>query len=526
MSGEGDVMERVRALGLCLDDAVVTGVSIGLPSADASGRVQEFSSPFDFERLFEGLCGISALPDEDVNLMLEKNVAQVRKNENGVREKYRLSSPEEVIRIAGRIADFDLGAQHGVPEFILPALDITFKMAISAGLEALKHANICLERNAAGKLLLPEELRDSTGVIFAASFPVLDSLIEEVSKHLRYKLQKQSTREKVDMLRRISKNVESQFPGIAKVILGELESIEKSKEDLSYEFNRKLLFQILVMANSQLAELIGARGPNVDVNAACASSSMGIAIAEDWIRVGRASRVIVVGADNVTSRNMLQYVGTGFLALGAASTKGCAEEAALPFSRKRNGLVLGSGAVGLVIESESAAKEREAVILSRILATRIVNSAYHASGIDTKHVTGELHVLLDRVEDIHGIKREAFAENGIYISHETFTCVNGGCAAVEVKALREGFGDVTASKLLIANTKAFTGHPMGAGIEDAVAVMSLHTGRVPPIPRKGDLDENLGDLNISSGGSHDKSYALRFAAGFGSQCVFIAYGKV
>lgn len=54
MSGEGDVMERVRALGLCLDDAVVTGVSIGLPSADASGRVQEFSSPFDFERLFEG----------------------------------------------------------------------------------------------------------------------------------------------------------------------------------------------------------------------------------------------------------------------------------------------------------------------------------------------------------------------------------------------------------------------------------------------------------------------------------------
>lgn len=95
------------------------------------------------------------------------------------------------------------------------------------------------------------------------------------------------------------------------------------------------------------------------------------------------------------------------------------------------------------------------------------------------------------------------------MSHETFTCVNGGCAAVEVSALRSGFGDDLASEILVANTKAYTGHTMGAGIEDAVAVMCLHSGEVPPIPHAEDLDERLGKLNLSAGGPHNRSYALR-----------------
>lgn len=94
------------------------------------------------------------------------------------------------------------------------------------------------------------------------------------------------------------------------------------------------------------------------------------------------------------------------------------------------------------------------------------------------------------------------------MSHETFTCANGGCAAVEASALRASFGE-RASEMLIANTKAYTGHSMGAGIEDAVAVMSLYTGKVPPIPVPDELDERLGKLNLAQGGRHDRLYALR-----------------
>ena len=58
----------------------------------------------------------------------------------------------------------------------------------------------------------------------------------------------------------------------------------------SYEFNRKLLFKLLVMANTQLAELVKARGPNFHINAACAGTTAAIALAQDWMRAGRCRR--------------------------------------------------------------------------------------------------------------------------------------------------------------------------------------------------------------------------------------------
>lgn len=103
----------------------------------------------------------------------------------------------------------------------------------------------------------------------------------------------------------------------------------------NYQYDRKLLFKLLVMANNQLAELIHARGPNVHVNSACSSMTQAIAIAQDWLRLGRCKRVVVISADNTTSDDLLQYVGTGFLALTAASTNPRVETAALPFDKRR-----------------------------------------------------------------------------------------------------------------------------------------------------------------------------------------------
>ena len=62
----------------------------------------------------------------------------------------------------------------------------------------------------------------------------------------------------------------------------------------------------------QFAEFIGARGPNTAINAACASTTQGVALAEDWIRAGRCRRVIVVSADDVTTDNLIGWMGAGF----------------------------------------------------------------------------------------------------------------------------------------------------------------------------------------------------------------------
>ena len=86
----------------------------------------------------------------------------------------------------------------------------------------------------------------------------------------------------------------------------------------------------------------------------------------------------------------------------------------------------------------------------------------------------------------------------------------------EVRALRDTFGAST-EKLVVANTKGFTGHPMGVGIEDASMFYGLKKPEEflqLPIIKK---DPELGNLKLSKGGEYPQlEYGLRFAAGFGS----------
>ena len=78
------------------------------------------------------------------------------------------------------------------------------------------------------------------------------------------------------------------------------------------------------------------------------------------------------------------------------------------------------------------------------------------------------------------------------------------------------FGD-GADRIVVTNTKGFTGHPMGVGIEDGVAVKALETGssRRSRTSRAG---PGARPLNLSNGRRVPAvEYALRLAAGFGSQ---------
>ncbi len=70
---------------------------------------------------------------------------------------------------------------------------------------------------------------------------------------------------------------------------------------------------------------------------------------------------------------------------------------------------------------------------------------------------------------------------------------------------------------MIANTKGMTGHAMGTGIEDVVAIKALETGTVPPVANFKEVDPELGTLNLSKGGGYPVEYAIRLGAGFGSQ---------
>ncbi len=304
--------------------------------------------------------------------------------------------------------------------------------------------------------------------------------------------------------------------GLGPEIDRRIEELRAAIAENPFLFDRRFMLKALAMGHSQLAEFIGARGPNTHINCACASTAQGISLAEDWIRAGRCRRVIVVSADDVTSEHLMGWIGTGFLATGAAATDDVLEEAALPFDRRRHGLLLGMGAAGLVVESAEAVRERGMRPICEVLSTVTANSAFHATRLDVEHIGGLMEKLMTQAEAGAGISRREIAPQTIFVSHETYTPARGGSASAEINALRRTFGP-DADRIVITNTKGFTGHAMGTGIEEVVAMKALETGCVPPVPNFKEVDPELGSLNLSKGGAYPVEYALRLAAGFGSQ---------
>jgi malonyl CoA-acyl carrier protein transacylase/3-oxoacyl-(acyl-carrier-protein) synthase/NAD(P)-dependent dehydrogenase (short-subunit alcohol dehydrogenase family) len=493
---------------------VITGTGLGLPGANKS-----VMDPDNAMRILRGEQFVDLIPERFRREMATRRITRLVKSEDGSGSFEVIDNSDDVIKLAGRGGGFDLEAEYGVPGKLIEALDITTQLAMAAGLDALREAGIPLTQTyrttskgtfLPDRWLLPAALRDETGVIFASAFPGGDRFADEFKRFYEF----DNRRRQIEMLEDILQYTSD--PDSQREIVRKLNELKDEQGRTPYEFDRRFIFRILAMGHSQFAEYIGARGPNTHVNAACASTAQGVALAEDWIRNGRCRRVIVVGADDVTSENLMGWVGSGFLATGAAATDDKVEEAALPFDRRRHGTLLGMGACALVVESEDAVRERGMRGIVELLSSETANSAFHGTRLDVNHICDVMERLVSGAERRFGLNRYSMASQMAFISHETFTPARGGSAAAEIFALRKTFGEV-ATEIVVSNTKGFTGHPMGAGVEDVIAVKILEYGIVPPVPNFREVDPDLGVLNLSRGGRYPVTYALHLAAGFGSQ---------
>jgi acyl transferase domain-containing protein len=495
---------------------VITGAALGLPGAP---RV------FDDEnlaRLLRGESLIDVIPARIRRAIVDKRITRVVKDAGGSGSFQTIEDPDEVIRLAGRGGAFDLGAEFGVAPERLAALDTATRLAIGAGLDALRDAGIPLVHHykttsTGGQLPdrwgLPRALRDETGVIFASAFPGYDAFADDLARYHR----DAARREQLALIDAVLAELPASGDGGLRArLLYRRDELAAEQARDGYAFDRRFLFRILAMGHSQFAELIGARGPNTAINAACASTTQAFAIAEDWIRAGRCRRVVVVAGDEVTSEHLLAWMGAGFLATGAAATDDVVEQAALPFDRRRHGMIMGMGAAAVVVEDAAAARERGVAPIAEVVATATANSAFHGTRLDVDHIGQVMEGLARRAEAATGIGRAEIAASLVFVSHETYTPARGGSASAEIHALRQVFG-AAADRIVIANTKGFTGHAMGVGIEDVVAIKALETGIVPPVPNHRDIDPELGALNLSKGGPYPVKFALRLGAGFGSQ---------
>ncbi len=277
---------------------VIAGAALGAPGTE---RVFD---PTNLGRLLNGEQCIKAIPPEIRDAILGQHITRLVKREDGSGSFETIDDAADVIKLAARAHAFDPVGEFGIDAERVPALENTTCMAIAAGFDALRDAGIPLilhyKTTHIGTRLperwgLPDELRDDTGVIFASAFPGLDAF----AGHARDYYTDKARREQLAALEAVQaslSSIDGAGAGTAAAsaeLDGRIAALRAEIEANPYVFDRRFLFRVLSMGHSQFAEIIGARGPNTQVNAACASTTQAIAVAEDWIRTRRCRRVIV-----------------------------------------------------------------------------------------------------------------------------------------------------------------------------------------------------------------------------------------
>ena len=274
------------------------------------------------------------------------------------------------------------------------------------------------------------------------------------------------------------------------------------------------------IAAGQISIRFGLGGPSFSVSTACSSSSHAVASAFDQIRLGHADVLLTGGADADISP---AGVG-GFNSLHALSTNNDSPEtASRPFSKSRDGFVLGEGAACLIMEEYKHAKARGAKIYAEIIGEGMTSDAYHMTAPDPEGKGAE-RVMRLALKDA-GVQPESID----YINtHGTSTPLGD---ITELKAIQRVFGEHV-YEMNLDSTKSMTGHLIGAtgAVEAMACIMALKEGIIPPTINHApeDIDENIDyriNFTFDKAQKRDIRYALSNTFGFGGHNACLIFKK-
>ncbi|HEY9061759.1 MAG TPA: SDR family NAD(P)-dependent oxidoreductase [Pseudobacteroides sp.] len=503
------------------ESLVYSGASMGLP-----GTFKKAFTDDNFKYILDGKNMIELLTDEEAQSILDLNITRLIKGEKEAVFK-KISTINEVIHLSGKMGKMDMINDYLIDEKILTQMTQSVCAGVAAGYEALKDAGIPLIReyrktasgaSLPGRLVLPKDMQDDTGIIFASGHSQVESIISEVSKYTAAKF---GTSTRKDILKFFEDVISKVSDFDSKNILADWFALHYSRlssnptEADVYEFNHNFLALLSSQANNRLAQFIGAEGPNMYISAACSSTASAVTVAEDLIRAGHARRMIVIGADITSGKSMLPWFGAAFSSIGALTDSDSLYDAAVPFDNRRNGMILGSGAVGLIIEKDADVVKRGMNGICRILGTHLFNAGGHQSKIDVNKHCVELDRFISKMENEHNLSRNDITSKMVYCSHETYSNKQGGCSNMEKIALEKTFGEKF-REIKVINTKGMTGHTLGASIEEAVSAKVLQYQEIPPVANYKVPDPDLEGLNLSKGGKYEFEYVLRTVAAFGA----------
>jgi len=309
--------------------------------------------------------------------------------------------------------------------------------------------------------------------------------------------------------------IDSDLAGRTAVITGSCVGGQSSQDEGFVSLYQKNLNRVhpltipRTMANagaSHIAMQFGISGPAYTISTACSSANHAIGQAFWMVRNGLAEVAITGGSEAPFSPGILK----AWEAMRVVSPGTCR-----PFSKERQGLILGEGAAMLILEPLDRARARGARIYGEITGFGMSSDAGH---ITSPTVDGPARAMRAALTDA-SLEPQQIA----YINaHGTGTQTND---VTETRAIRQVFG-AHADQLAVSSTKSMHGHALGAaGALEAVAtLMAIHEQLIPPTANFATPDPEC-DLDVvpSQARKAQIEFALSNSFAFGGLNAVLAF---
>ncbi|MGD0827670.1 MAG: SDR family oxidoreductase [Desulfobaccales bacterium] len=231
-----------------------------------------------------------------------------------------------------------------------------------------------------------------------------------------------------------------------------------------------LLGRLNCAAAGFICNRYGFMGPSYSVSAACATSLVALYSAIQMIHSGIIDAAVVGGAEEILRPlHFLEFSGLGAL-FGLSGQERPAHETSRPFDAQREGMVLGEGGGIIVIERESLARARGALVQAVITGMGASNN--HLGMVESSRVSQEMAIRASFQGLPYGPDAVDLVE-----CHATSTPQGD---VEEARALKACFN--AAKRTVITSFKSQIGHTLGAsGINSLIrGVMAMQAGIFPP----------------------------------------------
>jgi 3-oxoacyl-[acyl-carrier-protein] synthase II len=300
--------------------------------------------------------------------------------------------------------------------------------------------------------------------------------------------------------------------------MGEVEKAARTLDDPHGRTTRRVspYFVSSVIPNMPACEVaidLGVHGPVTASALACASGSYALLEARRLILSGEADVVVCGGTDAAITEVMFE----GLTTMGALSRLNDEPQlASRPFDADRDGFVFAEGAVVVVLESATHARERGATAYAQLLGGALTSDAFHVSAPEPSGTYAAEAI------------RQALQRTGVGPQEIDYICAHGTSTRAndrtETAAIRSALGSA-ADQVAVSSPKSMVGHLIGAAgsLSAMVCALAIRDGQVPPTVNLETPDPEC-DLDYVPGRARELRVdtAVANAFGFGGQnCVIV-----